>query len=54
MKKLYIKTYDSDGALIETLFDFQVGTFIKKINGGLGQLVFIMPRKLDTFDSAGD
>ena len=50
MKTYYSKIYKANGDYISTLKDVNFSGFRKQINGGLGELVFTIPKKFDDFD----
>lgn len=49
-KQFYIKSYNSSGTFIKTITEFQLSRFSKKINGGLGEMVFTLPDEFDNFN----
>lgn len=50
MKSYYLKIYNRAGTFLSTIRDFQFDGFRSQINGGQGQLSFILARKFDDFD----
>lgn len=51
MKKFYLKSYNSAGTFLGNILNFQVGSFTKKINSGLEDLSFTLPRTIDNYNS---
>jgi hypothetical protein len=51
-KQVFIKIYDSAGVYKGLFTDFAFSSFTKDINGGIGDIEIIIPRKFDDFDEA--
>ena len=54
MKQVYIKSFEPDGTYIKTFSDFSMGSFSKKMNVGISEMLITLARKLDTFNANGD
>lgn len=52
MKNAYVKIYDIDGNYLGMFTDFVFTSFVSSINGGLGDLKVVIPRKFDEYDQA--
>jgi len=50
VKSYFTKIYQPNGDYIDTLKNVNFSGFRKQINGGLGELVFSIPKKFDDFD----
>jgi hypothetical protein len=53
-KKITIKSYTSAGVYIRDISDATFDSFVKVINGGLGQLTLTLARSIDTFNVFSD
>ncbi len=49
-KEFLFKVYDEEGKFIGTIPDASFSSFTKKINGGLGELTFFLPRRFAHFE----
>lgn len=52
MKNAYVKIYDIDENYLGMFTDFVFTSFVSSINGGLGDLKVVIPRKFDEYDQA--
>ena len=53
-KQVFIKTYSKTGTFKGVFFDFAFSSFTKSLNGGLGDLRVVIPRKFDEFSTNDD
>lgn len=52
-KQVFIKTYARDGTYKGVFFNFSFSSFQMSLNGGVGDLTVIIPRKFDEFNNDG-
>ncbi len=50
MKTFYLKSFSSAGTFLGNITNFQVGSFVKKINSGLEDLSFTLTRTMDNYN----